>query len=175
NPGLKETGLKVGMMLKVPLDKSVANTGDIVSNKFLSKKISDYSTKHIVVMLPFRLDRINLDSIANTKSSINKDMYLNTSLDFHSGVLMAVDSLKKLGVSVKLDGYDTKNEVNGVSRIIETQDFQNVDAVIGPLTGNTFKKAASDLRKYNVPIFTTGTKFDLDLYDHVFQSRPSDD
>jgi LysM repeat protein len=180
NPGLKETGLKVGMMLKVPFDKSIGNysigsNDGKVSSKLLTKKISDYSTKNIAVMLPFRLNRINLDSVSNTKNSINKDLYLNTSLDFHSGVLMAIDSLKKLGVSVKVDVFDTKNEVSEVTRIIETHDFKNMDAVIGPLVGNTFKKAALDLRKFNVPIFTTGTKFDLELYENVFQSRPPDD
>ncbi|MGB5419954.1 ABC transporter substrate-binding protein, partial [Algibacter sp.] len=61
-----------------------------------------------------------------------------------------------------------------VSRIINENDFENVDAVIGPLTPASFNKVASELKKYNTPIVSPiGTN--LNLYDNVFQSRPSDD
>ncbi|MCR8669156.1 LysM peptidoglycan-binding domain-containing protein [Aestuariibaculum sp. M13] len=174
NPELKETGLKEGMILKVPYSATVNGaSANEVKPVALNNKISDFSTKHIAVMLPFRLNRVDYDSVADTKRSIKKDPYLNASLDFHSGVLMAVDSLKKLGVSLKVDVYDTKHEVSEVARIINNNDFESVDAVIGPLTSNTFEKAAIELKQYNTPIVSPiGT--DLRLYDNVFQSRPSD-
>ncbi|MCH4552951.1 PBP1 and LysM peptidoglycan-binding domain-containing protein [Aestuariibaculum lutulentum] len=174
NPELKETGLKEGMILKVPYSATVNGaSANEVKPVALNNKISDFSTKHIAVMLPFRLNRVDYDSVADTKRSIKKDPYLNASLDFHSGVLMAVDSLKKLGVSLKVDVYDTKHEVSEVARIINNNDFESVDAVIGPLTSNTFEKAATELKQYNTPIVSPiGT--DLRLYDNVFQSRPSD-
>jgi ABC-type branched-subunit amino acid transport system substrate-binding protein len=125
-------------------------------------------------MLPFRLNRVDSDSISGMKNSIKKDPYLNASLDFHSGVLMAVDSLKKIGISLKVDVYDTKYQVSEVSKIIRNNDFENLDAVIGPLTPDNFKQAASALRKNNVPIVSPiGTN--LELYDNVFQSKPQDD
>lgn len=175
NPGLKESGLKVGMILKTPQGSTnlsgVANTeyGGVTSD--LKSKIKDYNTKHIAVMLPFRLNRVEFDTVADTKRSIKGDPYLNASLDFHSGVLMAVDSLKSLGISLKVDVYDTKYEVGEVSRILSTNDFSNVDAVIGPLTPKTFAKAATELERYKVPVISPiGT--DLYLRSNVFQSRP---
>lgn len=173
NPGLKESGLKEGMILKIPY---TATTDDFsISGKInLVDSISDFSTKRIAIMLPFRLNRVDFDSVADTKRSIKNDPYLNTSLDFYSGVLMAVDSLKTLGISLKLDVYDTKNETAEVSRIINENDFENVDAVIGPLTGRNFERAASDLRKFHIPVVSPiGTN--LKLYDNVFQARPSDE
>lgn len=174
NPDLKVTGLKEGMILKVPYSATLNGATSNETKKLdLTSRISDYSTKHIAVMLPFRLNRVDYDSVADTKRSIKNDPYLNASLDFHSGVLMAIDSLKKLGVSLKVDVYDTKHEVSEVARIINNNDFETVDAVIGPLTTNTFEKAATELRRYNTPIVSPiGT--DLRLYDNVFQSRPSD-
>ncbi|MBD0832675.1 PBP1 and LysM peptidoglycan-binding domain-containing protein [Aestuariibaculum sediminum] len=174
NPGLKESGLKVGMVLKVPYSAALSGEPENgLSSTDLTRKITDFSTKHIAVMLPFRLNRVDYDSVADTKRSIKKDPYLNASLDFHSGVLMAIDSLKKLGISLKVDVYDTKHEISEVSRIINNNDFDNVDAVIGPLTSNTFEKAATELRRTNTPIISPiGTN--LRLYDNVFQSRPSD-
>lgn len=175
NPGLKETGLKSGMILKIPLSNPIEG---LIDDEFeavnLTSKIADYDTKHIVVMLPFRMHRVDFDSISDAKKSLKKDPYLNVSLDFHSGVLMALDSLKSLGVSLKVDVYDTRYEVSEVSRILRENDFENVDAVIGPLTPASFNKVATELRKYNVPVISPiGTK--LKLHDNVFQSRPSSD
>ncbi len=170
NPGLNETGLKEGMVLKVPFDK-LANNNEPTNAKNLGHYIHDYSTKHIAVMLPFRLNRVVFDSVAGTKESM-KDPYLNASLDFHSGILIAIDSLKKLGISLKVDVYDTKYQVSEVEKIINEHNFENVDAVIGPLTPNNFDKVASELRLYNVPVVSPIGE-NLNLYENVFQTRPS--
>ncbi len=174
NPGLAESGLKVGMILKIPYSEAEGLIGEEVEQTNLVNSISDFETKHIAVMLPFRLSRVDFDGVEETKRSIQKDPYLDASLDFYSGVLMAVDSLKRLGVSLKIDVFDTKNEPVAVSRVLSDNDFENMDAVIGPLTTKTFNVVASELRKYNVPVVSPiGTN--LKLYDNVFQSRPSDD
>ncbi len=172
NPELKEAGLKAGMILKIPFNEALAGIEEVKIN--LVDSISDYTQKRIAVMLPFRLDRVDFDTISGPKRSIKKDPYLNASLDFHSGVLMATDSLKKLGVSLKVDVYDTKSRISEVEQIIKDNDFETVDAVIGPLTSKTFEKAASELRNYHVPVVSPiGT--DVKLYDNVFQSRASSD
>lgn len=178
NPELKQTGLKAGMILKIPHTEGVLNTDttevDSVSESNLVDNITDFETKHIAIMLPFRLHRVDFDSITDTKKSLKKDPYLDVSLDFHSGVLMALDSLKSLGISLKVDVYDTRYEVSEVSRILRENNFENVDAVIGPLTPASFNKVASELKIYNTPVISPiGTK--LKLHDNVFQSRPADD
>ena len=174
NPILKEGGLKVGMILKIPyVNLADGITGEYSNRVNLVDSITDFNTKHIVIMLPFRLDRVDFNSVSDTKRSIEKDPYLKASLDFHSGVLMALDSLKTLGVSLKVDVYDTKHELGQVKHIINKNDFENVDAVIGPLTPNNFDEVASGLRKYNTPVISLGTN--LKLYENVFQSRPSND
>lgn len=84
---------------------------------------------------------------------------------------MAIDSLKALGLSLKVDVYDTKYEVSEVSRILAANDFSDVDAVIGPLTPSTFAKVASELQVNNVPVVSP-IGLDLQLRSNVFQSRP---
>lgn len=175
NPGLEETGLKNGMILKIPYSNLAEGVISEESNRIsLIDSISDFSTKNIAIMLPFRMHKVDFDSVIDVKRSIKSDPYLNASLDFHSGVLLAIDSLKTLGISINVNVYDTKGEVSEVSRIIEENDFENFDAVIGPLTSKTFEEASNELRKFNIPIISPiGTK--LHLYDNVFQSRPSSD
>jgi LysM repeat protein/ABC-type branched-subunit amino acid transport system substrate-binding protein len=175
NPELKELGLKSGMILKIPFSDSAST---LVEGEFrainLVDSISNNTTKHIAVMLPFRINRVDFDSISDMKRSIKKDPYLSASLDFYSGVLTAIDSLKKLGISLKVDVYDTKHQVSEVSKIINTNNFETVDAVIGPLTSSCFEEAASKLEVKNIPVISPiGTN--LKLRDNVFQSRPSDE
>lgn len=174
NPGLDESGLKAGMVLKIPYSESLEVMENVVEQSDLSTRINDFKEKHVAVMLPFRLNRVDFDSIPDTIESIENDPYLDASLDFYSGVLVAVDSLKKLGVSLKMDVYDTKHETTAVSRILNENNFENVDVVIGPLTEKTFNTASVELKKFNVPIVSPiGTN--LKLHDNVFQSRPSND
>lgn len=174
NPGLAESGLKAGMILKIPFSNDKGIEAAHLESTNLASRIKNYDTKHIALMLPFRLNRVAFDSITETKKSIEKDPYLDASLDFYSGVLMAMDSLKALGLSIKLDVYDTKYQPTAVSRILVDNDFENVNAVIGPLTTKNFNIVANELRKYNVPVVSpTGTK--IKLHDNVFQTRPSDD
>ena len=174
NPILLEGGLKNGMILKIPFSEETSALTEDREVIDLTDSISDYQTKHIAIMLPFKLNTVDFDSVTDTKKSIKRDRYLNASLDFHSGALIAIDSLKQMGVSLKVDVYDTKYQVSEVSKIIEDHDFENLDAVIGPLTPKNFEKAASELRKYNVPIVSPiGTN--IKLYDNVFQAKPSSD
>lgn len=173
NPLLKESGLKEGMILKIPYSHNFEEQLTDVKWVRLIDEISDYKKKHIAIMLPFRLNRVDFDSVSATKQSIKKDPFLNASLDFYSGVMVALDSLKNLGVSLKVDVYDTKYQVGEVSKIITDSNFANLDAVIGPLTTATFDKVASELQQFNVPVVSP-IGSNLKLRDNVFQSKPPD-
>ncbi len=172
NPELRSTGLKAGMVLKVPLNSYVdsENASKVIVS--LADSINNYTEKHIVVMLPFKLHTVNSDSVYDARYKIKNDKTMSRSLDFHSGILMAIDFAKRLGISTRLDVYDTKNQQSETMNIIRNKNFTGVDAVIGPLMKNNFEKAASMLSDYNIPIVSPLTR-EVRLYDNVFQSRPS--
>ncbi len=172
NPELKETGLKAGMVLKIPHKTYISSEN--TNNKAISlvDSINDFNVKHLVVMLPFKLHTVNSKSLEDAKLKIKNDKTLSRSLDFHSGVLMAIDSAKRLGISTKLDVYDTKNQQAETISIIKRNNFNDVDAVIGPLMQNNFEQAASLLLDDNIPVVCPITR-EVRLYGNVFQSRPS--
>ena len=175
NPELNNAGLKDGMILKIPKETMVLSSNSNPTGKFnLVDSISNYDTKHLVVMLPFELNRINPDSVYEAKKRIKSRRSLNVSLDFHSGVLVALDSAKQLGISTKLDVYDTKNQEYEVSNIISRNDFTDVDAVIGPLLTKNFNRASSELKRNNIPVLSPIVD-QVNLNGNVFQTRPSAD
>ena len=172
NPELEFSGLQAGMMLKIPRNTLIKtdSSADVAFN--LADSINYFDKKHIVVMLPFKLHTVNSDSVYDAKYRIKNDRMIDLSLDFHSGILVALDSAKRLGISVKLDVYDTRNEVSETKNILMRNDFKDVNAVIGPLMKKNFEAAASILADRDIPIISPLTK-EVKLYDNVFQSRPS--
>lgn len=172
NPELIDSGLKAGMIIKVPKDVT-NNSGDSdIERSVLLDKLNNFSIKNLAVMLPFRLNRVDMDSIQEVRGMLRQEEeLLNISLDFHTGVLMALDSARQLGISTKLDVYDTKGRINEVSSIIRDNDFSNYDAVIGPFIASGFDRAAAILRSDNVPMVSPVSK-PSNLYGNVFQTIP---
>jgi len=174
NPELIDSGLKAGMIIKVPKDVTNSSGNDAIKRSVLMYKLVNFSTKNIVVMLPFRLNRVDMDSIQEVKDMLRQEGLLNISLDFHTGVLMALDSAKQIGISTKLDVYDTKARITEVSHIIRENDFSSYDAVIGPFMADSFDRAATMLRRDDVPIVSP-VSIPSDLYSNVFQTIPSNE
>lgn len=176
NPGLKESGLKSGMVLRVPKDlKVLAPSSNVeTSVTVLSKNLNNLSEKQIAVMLPFRLHRVDLDSVAEAKDLIRNDKLLSMSLDFHSGLLMALDSARQLGISTSLKVFDTRSQISEVTNILNSNDFGLFDAVIGPVIPNNLDRVASALKSKNTPVLAPLT-MPIKLYDNVFQTLPDKD
>ncbi|MDT0557057.1 LysM peptidoglycan-binding domain-containing protein [Ichthyenterobacterium sp. W332] len=174
NPQLKDLGLKAGMVLKIPSsieNEGVIDTADI-DNINLVSSLSNFNEKKIAVLLPFKLNRLDIDTIAEVKDIIRKDRMLSVALDFHSGVLMALDSAKQLGISTRLKVFDTQNQISKVSNILDAHDFSQYDAVIGPLMSNNFDRMANALKSDGIPAISPLTS-PKKLYDNVFQTVPS--
>lgn len=89
----------------------------------------------IGVLLPFNLDK-NQKLWEDQNPLERTVMYEPTrqALDFYHGVLLAVDSLKKAGVSTNLKVFDvgTGKDSSLVKKIIAGDDFKKLDLVIGP-------------------------------------------
>lgn len=174
NPGLNESGLKLGMILKVPSNVKSEVVIKEVESTNLTQELKNLSSKNLALMLPFRLNRIDVDSVAEAKNAIKNDGFLSLSLDFETGVLMALDSAKYLGISTNLKVFDTENQLAKVNTILRQNDFSNYDAVIGPLMPQNLEQVASELKNDNIPVVSPFT-LPKNLYDNVFQTIPFDE
>lgn len=52
-------------------------------------------------------------------------------VEYYEGFLIAVDSLKRQGVSVDLYTYDTKGSTNVISSILNKPEMKNMDIIFG--------------------------------------------
>lgn len=174
NPELKVDGLKEGMVLKLPKEVKVGEFMGEVESTNLNKNLSNLETKKIGVMLPFRLAKINVDSVMSAKQMIKNDRRLSVSLDFYSGMLMAVDSAKALGISTRMKVFDIEDQPSSVSSILSDNDFSDYDAIIGPLLPNNFDQVARTLEQQKIPVLSPIT-IPKKLYENVFQTIANPD
>ena len=177
NPAL-ENGLKAGMVLKLPKEKS---DGLEVKNALILDKINlqdsinvDNQLK-VVFMLPFRLDRINLNDKKKTESQIKTRRDLALSLGFYSGAMVALDSIKQLGISVDVKTFDTQLNQNKVKEILFRESLYGTSAVIGPIAPAALDEVAVQAASQNVPVVSpTASKSALG-HNNVFYSVPKEE
>ena len=173
NPGIKESGLKEGMVIKVPGNVTVGTVEGTVENTNLTKSLKNLKTKRVALLLPFKLDKIDVDSVQEAKDIMRKDRFTSVSLDFYSGVKMALDSARQLNISTNLKVFDTENQIAEISKILANNDFSEYDAVIGPVMVTQFDRVASTLKKDNIPVISPLMK-PTTLYSNVFQTIPNE-
>ena len=143
NPSLTE-GVKENEIIKVPSD-IVVTENDVKVYTNLSKSAKNQDRKKLVLLLPFNLARIENDSVNSATNRIKTDKFLNMTLDFYEGALMAIDSAKTLGITMDikiLDSQETKNSSN-IANLIDNQNLANSDAIIGPFYQSNVERTAA--------------------------------
>lgn len=171
NPELKD-GVREGIVLKIPAKKIIPIKKEYFD---LTKSIQKQGTKKLALLLPFNISKLDQDTINSTKSRLKKDKFLNMTLDFYSGALMAIDSIKKIGVDVEvtiLDSDETKSTSN-VPNLIRNNNLKSFQAVIGPFYQNNVEKTAELLE--TVPVFSPLSKDYDKKYPNLIQATPSND
>lgn len=71
---------------------------------------------------------------------------------FYEGALLAIDSLRKSGVKVDLQVYDTENREAKVRQLIATDKLKNADLIIGPVYPNEQKEVAEYAMRNQIPM-----------------------
>ena len=145
NPELKE-GLKLGMILKIkeiPLEVTI----DEVYYDDYIKRNKDLK---VALLLPFRAARYSNDSIRLKEIFANNSALVNIATDFYLGAEIAVDSLRRKGVKIDFNVFDTGDRrTNEINRIISNKNLNSNDVIIGPLYSEEVQTVASNV---NIPV-----------------------
>lgn len=174
NPSLKD-GVKVGMILKVPGKGSI--TLIPASNaKYadLTKSISK-TKKELVLLLPFNASKIQGDTLKTTSMRLKKDAFLNMTLDFYSGALIAIDSARTLGLNIDVKIFDSQESKasSNVVDLVTTNKLKDSDAIIGPFYQQYVEKVAEMVGENNVAVISPLSKEIGKSYPNLFQAMPT--
>src|SRR5690606_3354037 len=136
--------------------------------------INTLNRPKLVFLLPFRLDRLDLNDNTSTKSAIENRKDVKYSLGLYSGAMVALDSIAKLGISVEVKTYDTQLDMNRTKGILQKENLIGVSAIFGPLEAQSLKEVALQASEYGVPVVAPLTdRSDLSL-NNVFFALPSE-
>ncbi len=136
------------------------------------EKPSLNQSKKLALLLPFNLNKVQNDTVNSVADRLKKDKFLNMTLDFYSGALVAIDSAKQLGITVDVNVFDseeTKNSSN-VAKLIADHHLGNFSAVIGPFYQTNVEKTAELLSANQVAIISPLSKEMGKSYPNLFQT-----
>lgn len=151
NPGILDS-VEKGVIIKVPVSTKTNEDVINLSKKSLEDNIVDFDKKKFAIILPFRLDNFDYDSIQNSTPILKNDKLLNISLDFLFGAEMAVNSYSKLGIDVQMDVFDSALDSSKIDKILDENNFEIYDFIVGPLTNNLFNYFVDSTKDLNIKI-----------------------
>lgn len=167
NPELKE-GVKEGMVIKWP--GSISTPSKSVSTN-LASTLNKSTPKELAILIPFNLTKTESDTVR--KSRLRSEKFLNMTLDFYSGALMAIDSAKAMGLPVKVRIIDSKESRNTSDVAAVKSSLASANAIIGPFFQNNVETTASMFP--NTPVISPLSKESGTAYGNLYNSVPSPD
>jgi len=178
NNGLTE-GLKRGNTLIIPVSKTFAEANKLSwypdknsmkEQKDILQKANTKEVYEVGLFMPFFLDK-NQSVLENKGTNSKSEMYEPTrqSLDFYHGVLLAIDSLSKAGLSVNLKVYDTYRDSARIAKLIASDDFAKMDLVIGPT--EHIEAVAKVAKEKQIPVVCPFGYTNKILLDNPYMSK----
>ena len=176
NPELSQ-GLKAGMVLKIPIEKSLdldVKNALVLDRIDLLDSINVQMRPNILVMLPFRLNRINAEEGRSAIKAIEKSNAMKYSFGLYTGMLVALDSIADLGISVDVKVLDTELSEEKARLLLYGEDLSRYNAVFGPLQTKALKEVAIKAAEFDIPVVAPlSSETDLSL-SNVFYTVPSE-
>ncbi len=151
NPQLRNSRLKRKSKILIPVIESIQEKTLVEKDSlpteddllrldsiFVKKRKRD-NQLNLSVLLPFRSNTVNYDSIEEVESLFEDRNLYTITLDFYSGILYAIEDLRELNVSINLNVFDTENSINKINEISSENSVKDSDVIIGPLIPRNFE------------------------------------
>ncbi len=133
----------------------------------------------VALLLPLFTEENKYMSFTGESAAKTIKYYQNSKLfiEYYEGTLLALDSLRKLGVSIDLHVFDTRNSVQTVKEIANMPIISEMDLIIGPVYSAEIKAFAQEIAGKNINLISPLESKDSLVFSlpNVFQVNSSDD
>jgi len=132
---------------------------------------------NIAILLPLYIDRnynLSLGAISSPKSA----HYFSNTVVFYNylqGTLLAIDELKKEGMNLKINIYDTRSDSASIQQILNKPELKNMDLIFGPVYSKYYRmiEQFSKENKINVVSPLSQKLSTIQTNPFAFQVEPS--
>jgi LysM repeat protein/ABC-type branched-subunit amino acid transport system substrate-binding protein len=156
------------------------------------QKINDLSEEkyQVAVMLPFYLENndeefyVDSSEYDDNGKKIYERVYYSPYyiypksvgvVEFYEGLLLSVDSLRKTGLSINLNVYDTRNDTAKIQELLNDPEMQTMDLIIGPIYNQEIKLVSQFSKAHGINMVSPLLPNLNFVYDNpnLFQVYPS--
>jgi LysM repeat protein len=164
-PNLSRDTFRITMFLPLFLNKNESNNSSSVNSD--ESEVSD-STQNT-----------NTENNQETNNSSGRTLYSHSRnfISFYEGFLIALDTMKKTGINIRLDLYDNRFEQKVVDSVMRHTDLVNSDLIIGPVDVKLQKNISAFSYKNQIPLvspFSSSDEYTLSN-PFYFQINPTKD
>lgn len=122
-------------------DGSDGDTTDPMQGGTTNVRLNSYN---VAIFMPFLTNRFNSADLSIPDKSL-------LATHFYAGAKMALDKLSKQGVKLDVTVHDSQAD-NGVTQsLLESDDFQNSNLIIGPVKKSNLKEVAEFAKQRKIP------------------------
>lgn len=127
---------------------------------------------NVALMMPLYLQDVDKDPGAPLPVEPYRPFQF---IQFYEGFLMAVDSLVKTGLRIKLTVYDVGKDTSKTRQLLRKPEFKKCDLIVGVLYVQNFKIVAEFARKNKINLVNPiSERSDILVNNpYVFKMRPS--
>ena len=164
NPELA-TSVQAGMIIKMPSEnkKSTSNYTDLRQTLIKNKR------KNLTFFLPFS----ETDFISDLINRDNLSAYLEDNRDFYRGALIAMDSVRSLGLNFDFDIVNLDTAKLSPEAIAKNATINSSDAIIVPYYQKNFQEFTAHLALDNIPVITVSSLSETPGSPNLFEAVPS--
>jgi LysM repeat protein len=140
-PNLNHDTIRITMFLPLFLNKNLSlnsTTSDVEKSADTDSTLSSESN--------------NNQEYTNNNSERSLNEQSRNFLSFYEGFLIALDTMKKTGINIRLDLYDDRNEQKVVDSVLRHTDLVNSDLIIGPVEVKIQKNISAFSYKNQIPM-----------------------
>ncbi|MDR1980035.1 MAG: LysM peptidoglycan-binding domain-containing protein [Tannerellaceae bacterium] len=145
NPPLRN-GMKAGMVIKIPVqaEETVTDHVPFVREKEVNALLSE----------PKGINRVNRIRVAlllpfMSEESVSSPTTLRY-IEYYEGLLLAIDSLRNMGISVELTVRDTGSGIKKLNHILKEEALLNAHLIIGAVQNDQIKPVADFAKAHNI-------------------------
>lgn len=170
--GLQESGLKAGVMIRVPTASALRDVAGIESNAREELREEGWPWQDHEQKRGYYHSVGSIPQVALMLPLAGTGAAGNDFTDFYKGALLALEDLKGEGRSLDVMLYDTSRSPEKVREIVTSHEFADTDLIIGPVYESEMGYAVQFAEVYEVPVVSPlATLRDLDS-DVLYQMAP---
>jgi len=149
NPGLSIETFTIGKIIRIPTNRvttPIEGKNDaynqMVTNALLNPNARGERIKMINIALLLPIGTKEGTTASNAAS--------NRMVEYYEGFLLALEDIKKKGISVNLQVYDIGSGINTLPDILKKPSMQDVNLIIGGLSDNQIKLISNFAQDKNI-------------------------